>query len=388
MAELGETVDPSALVPGDPEAARAMARSMTAYAGNLHEAGDGLAGVSTPEGWIGEAADAFRRRFALQPPAWQDAGDAFTLASRALDVYAETLDWAQRQAAEAARVFGEAQVVSQQAAASAASVDPGEAGRVQARDLLSRARGQLALAGDDAARTLDQAAAMAPDTGFWHGVGEVLGDVGDAALGAGRDVVNSVASVGNAALHHPADVAAMAGGAGLMLLGGAGELGGAALDATGVGAPAGVAVNVASAGLIVGGAGLMGAGAISVAMAAGGDDHVEPAGSGDNESAVGPPRPPAQRPAVEDARLDRVLDALYRGTNSANRTGDGTTADAIRWERASGGTVEGKQHIQKGIENIRALKRWLRQNPHASASDRGVAQNELNNLLEALGRTW
>jgi hypothetical protein len=132
----------------------------------------------------------------------------------------------------------------------------------------------------------------------------------------------------------------------------------------------------------------MGAGAISVAMAAGGDDHVEPAGSGDNESAVGPPRPPAQRPAVEDARLDRVLDALYRGTNSANRTGDGTTADAIRWERASGGTVEGKQHIQKGIENIRALKRWLRQNPHASASDRGVAQNELNNLLEALGRTW
>jgi hypothetical protein len=84
--------------------------------------------------------------------------------------------------------------------------------------------------------------------------------------------------------------------------------------------------------------------------------------------------------------LKRILDALHHGANRPTRTGDGTTADAIRWERASGNTVGGKMHIQKGIENIRALKRWLRQNPHASPHDRGVAQNELDNLLDAFGR--
>lgn len=393
MAELGETSDPRALVPGDPEAARAVARSMTAYAGNLHQAGDSLTAISTPDGWTGEAADAFRQRFALQPPAWQDAGAAFTAAGRVLDVYAETLAWAQRQAAEAARIFGDAQAATQQAAAmprppGAPPVDPGEAGRAQAHDLLNRARGQLALAGDNAALALDEAAALAPEArGFWDGVGEALSAAGDAAVDVGREFVTLSASLGNAAVHHPADVAAMFGGAALMALGGAGEVGGVALDLTGVGAPAGVTLNVASAGLIATGAGLAGAGAISMAMNAGGDDHVEPAGSGSGDPPRPPTRPVAQRPPVEDPGLNRILDALYRGTRSASRTGDGTTADAIRWERASGERVGDKQHIKKGHENVRALRRWLRQNPNASAADRGVAENELANLLDALGRT-
>lgn len=356
MAELGETADPRLLVPGDPEAARAVARSMVAFAGNLTQAGDGLAAITTPEGWCGEAADAFRDRFAMQPPAWRDAGDAFTLASRALDVYAETLEWAQRQAAEAARTSEPL--------------------------LLDRAREQLAAAGDDAARALDDAAAAAPSSpSVWEDVGDVLGDVG-------REVVNASASLGNAAVNHPADVAAMLGGAGLMLLGGTGAVGGGALTATGAGAPAGVPLSVASAGLVAAGAGVAGAGAISMAINASGDDKVEPLGSGGSASGGPPIRPAAQRPTVEHARLNRILDALYHGANSPTRVGDGTTADAVRWERASGELVGGKPHLQKGIENIRALKRWLRQNPHASPHDRGAAQNELANLLDAFGRTW
>ena len=362
MAELGETADPRLLVPGDPEAARAVARSMIAFAGNLTQAGDGLARITTPEGWSGEAADAFRGRFATLPPAWQDAGNAFTLASRALDIYAETLEWAQRQASEAARVFAEAPMPAQ--------------------TLLTHSREQLAAAGDDAARALDEAAASAPTSrSFWDDVGDVLGDVG-------REAVNAAASLGNAAINNPADVAAMAGGAGLMLLGGTGALGGGALTVTGVGAPAGVPLTVASAGLVATGAGVAGAGAISMAINAAGDDRVEPLGSGGGSGGRPPIRPAAQQPTVEGAPLKNILDALYRSSRSPNRVGDGTTADAIRWERASGELVGGKPHSQKGVQNIRALKRWLRQNPHASAHDRGVAQNELSNLLNALGRTW
>ena len=396
MPELGETVDPRALVPGDPETARAIARSMIAYAGDLHEAGDGLARISTPEGWTGEAADAFRGRLALQPPMWQDAGDAFTTPSRALDIYAETLDWAQRQAAEAVRVFGEAQAVSQQAAsvpvpAEAASLDPGEAGRARARDLLDRARGEVAAAGDEAARALDETAALAPEArSFWDDVGDVLGNIGDAAVDVGREVVNGVASAGNAALHHPADVAAMLGGAGLMALGGAGEVGGVALDATGVGAPAGISLNVASAGLIVTGAGIAGAGAISVAMNAGGDDHVEPAGSGGGRGPTVPPqRPAAVRPTVENQKLRNIVDDLYLDDPlSTGHTGDGTTGDAVRYERATGGTVGGKRHNTKANNSVRALRNWLRRNPNASPTDRAIAQNEMDNLLDALGRTY
>ncbi|GLZ45874.1 hypothetical protein Acsp06_20590 [Actinomycetospora sp. NBRC 106375] len=377
MAELGETADPRLLVPGDPDAARAVARSMIAFAGNLSQAGDGLARITTPQGWSGDGADAFRGRFAMQPPAWQDAGDAFTVASRALDVYAETLEWAQRQAAEAVRLFAKAQATTQRAAST--PTDPGEVGRAQAHDILGRARGQLAAAGDDASRTLDDAAAAAPEErGFWD-------DVGDAVVDVGRDLVNGAASVGNAALHHPGDVAAMLAGGGLMALGGVGEVGGFALDATGVGAPAGVSLNIASAGLIATGAGIAGAGAISVAMNATGDDRVQPVGGG-GEPPPFPQRPSAARPVVRDPRLDNIVRRLYRGADSPSRAGDGTTADAVRAERLTGGDVGGKHHITKANESVRALRNWLRRNQDASPEDRAIATNEMNNLLNALGR--
>jgi hypothetical protein len=251
-----------------------------------------------------------------------------------------------------------------------------------ARALLEHARLQLAQAGDDAARALDEAAAGAPTTqSFWDDVGDVLGDVG-------REGVNAAASFGNAAINHPADVAAMLGGAGLMLLGGTGAMGGGALTVTGAGAPVGVPLTAASAGVIAAGAGLAGAGAISLAVEAGGDDRVQPLGAG--HSASGPSRPPpARQPqGITSPRLQNILNELYKGATHPRRTGDGTTADAIRWERASGETVEGRRHLQKGVDSIRGLKRWLRQNPHASAYERGIAQNELDNLLDAFGRTW
>lgn len=90
------------------------------------------------------------------------------------------------------------------------------------------------------------------------------------------DVVNGIASYGSAVLDHPGDALAMVGGAALAVLGAGGEIGGAALDATGIGAALGVPVGVVSAGAIGGGLATAAAGAAGLAQAATGADQVQP----------------------------------------------------------------------------------------------------------------
>ena len=91
---------------------------------------------------------------------------------------------------------------------------------------------------------------------------------GDAAYNALADVVNAGASFGNAMLNNPVDALGMIGGA-AMMAGGAGlEVPGVLLDATGVGAIAGVPVNVAGAAMIAGGATLAGGSAIDLSREA------------------------------------------------------------------------------------------------------------------------
>ncbi|MER5392558.1 hypothetical protein [Saccharopolyspora sp. NPDC002686] len=99
-----------------------------------------------------------------------------------------------------------------------------------------------------------------------------------------------------------------------------------------------------------------------------------------------PPKPPAAvRPSVTDPKLNNIVGPLYRGTVHPDRTGDGTTADAVRHERATNEDVQGKNHEKKARESIRALDRWLRRNPNASEADRQIAQAERDNLRDALG---
>lgn len=97
----------------------------------------------------------------------------------------------------------------------------------------------------------------------WHET--VLDNVLDAATWTYNHtavpVVNTAASVVEAAAEHPEDLIEMAMGAGMIFLGAGGEVGGFALDATGVGAVAGVPIHIASAGLIAGGATAVGQGA-------------------------------------------------------------------------------------------------------------------------------
>lgn len=90
------------------------------------------------------------------------------------------------------------------------------------------------------------------------------------------------------------------------------------------------------------------------------------------------------KPPVSDPKLQNMVNDLYRPDA---KIGNGSTADAIRYEKATGCQVGGRSHIQKGWDYVRALQNWLRRNPNASPSDRQVAQDMLDDLLDALNWT-
>lgn len=90
----------------------------------------------------------------------------------------------------------------------------------------------------------------------------------------GEDVVNGVASAGNAMVHDPGGVFALIGGIGLAGLSSGGEALGVGLDATGVGAIAGVPLNALSAAGIASGVSIAGAGTASIARNAAGQDRL------------------------------------------------------------------------------------------------------------------
>ena len=87
------------------------------------------------------------------------------------------------------------------------------------------------------------------------------------------------------------------------------------------------------------------------------------------------------KPNVQDPKLQNIVNQLYR---PGAQIGNGSTADAIRYEKATGCPVGGRWHTRKGWDYVRALQRWLQQNPNASASDRQAAQDILDDLLDAL----
>ena len=111
-ANLGQTDDPKALVPGDVGAVTSTMWAMRTYGDALHDAGTGLARIDTQEGWQGEAANQFRSRFDGEPGKWIEAGDCFHNAAGALDSYASTLQWAQREAGEAIRLWNEGEAAT------------------------------------------------------------------------------------------------------------------------------------------------------------------------------------------------------------------------------------------------------------------------------------
>ncbi|MER5392557.1 putative T7SS-secreted protein [Saccharopolyspora sp. NPDC002686] len=164
-AELGQTSDPKALIPGAPDAIQEKARVLGARAEDSIRAGEALKQIDTGA-WTGEASDRFHDEHQTAVPRWLKAGDSLNVARRALETFAGCLSWAQGQAAEAIELWkqGEeatrrAQAAHDQAVADSqartqanagrgdptvvqtpAFVDPGEGQRQAARDMLERAR--------------------------------------------------------------------------------------------------------------------------------------------------------------------------------------------------------------------------------------------------------
>ncbi len=287
MAELGQTNNPDDLVPGDTAALTATAGAWRQYGDALNEAGTGLQRIETTQGWAGPAGDAFRAKFQGQPSQWLQAGGCFEDAAAALERYASALQWAQAQAADAIGQWNRGQAATQQAqqvheqnekaaGQSLPFTDPGAAQRQAAQNTLDAARTQLDSAGNAAAAAIGTARDKAPaQPGFWSEVGDFFSGLGADAANIAGTAVNSFASFGNAVLQNPGDTLTMIAGAGLTMLGAGGEVGGVALDATGIGALIGVPVNVVSAGAIATGVAMAAAGGGDLARHAAGDDRTQ-----------------------------------------------------------------------------------------------------------------
>ncbi|MEV4315007.1 EndoU domain-containing protein [Actinocrispum sp. NPDC049592] len=87
------------LVPGDPEEIWLLADSYNRMARTCEEVGRGFRAIDDG-GWCGRAAEAFHARFEQQPKRFLAMADSYGQAAIALDTYAATLAWAQRQAGE------------------------------------------------------------------------------------------------------------------------------------------------------------------------------------------------------------------------------------------------------------------------------------------------
>jgi hypothetical protein len=112
---LGESEDPKELVHGSEPALRERAGHLRKFAAAFENVGQGMRSLDPGE-WRGQAADAFRAKFDVQPKQWLTAADACTAAAAALEAYADMVGWAQRQAQLAIDTYRRAQDASRRAA--------------------------------------------------------------------------------------------------------------------------------------------------------------------------------------------------------------------------------------------------------------------------------
>jgi RHS repeat-associated protein len=215
--QLGQTTDPARLVVGDPAAIRSSASRLKQFSSAFGETASGMRGLDTTH-WTGAAADAFRGKFAPHPGQWQDAADAASNASGALESYAAAVESAQGQARQAIDLYQQGQQATASAVAAynqqvstynsaagaynaalaagqdpgtrpvepGAFTDPGAALRAQAQQLLSRARAARSAAASSAAGKVTSATSLAPaEPSFWSQVTDDLSDAGQAGALAG-----------------------------------------------------------------------------------------------------------------------------------------------------------------------------------------------------------
>jgi hypothetical protein len=137
---------------------------------------------------------------------------------------------------------------------------------------------------------------------------------------------------------------------------------------------------VGSAGDIATGAGIAALGgeiAADGAVDAGADVAADAAEGASEEASSAEATLP--RPSVQDTKLNNIVNNLYKGVDRAGRTGNGTTADALRSEAETGNPTGGTFHMTKAIESANGLRNLL-SSGRLGRSDALVAQTLLDEL--------
>ncbi|GAB2666470.1 hypothetical protein GCM10027271_27290 [Saccharopolyspora gloriosae] len=172
-AQLGDTDDPTELVPGD-------VAGTGDKADTLRRIADGLGAVrriDSEHAWTGPAADAYRKTVRDEQQRWDVAAAAFGKAASALTDHGNALRSAQDKAARAIELHRQGEQDSARAEkAHAAQVkaagpedrvapfqDPGAAKTAEAQAILDQARSELRSASAATRTALKQAAESAPD---------------------------------------------------------------------------------------------------------------------------------------------------------------------------------------------------------------------------------
>ncbi|MFB0626508.1 putative T7SS-secreted protein [Streptomyces sp. AB3(2024)] len=181
--QLGQSQQANELIHGKPSAIRESAKHLTDFQAAFDRVGQGMKALDSSH-WKGAAADAFREKFAMHPTDWLHASDACQAAAGALTHFAETVDWAQKQAQQAIDLYQQgvkaskeateayrAKADAYEAAAKAGrdpgpcpspGADPGAEARGNAQEILAEARRQRDDAAGAAQRAIDAATEKAP----------------------------------------------------------------------------------------------------------------------------------------------------------------------------------------------------------------------------------
>src|ERR1044072_3863260 len=141
MPELGETTDPRALIPGDPQALRSWAQGWREFGSAMDTAHQDVTGAD-PGPWQGEARQASSGYLRTTTPNWTGGSDAYRGAADAVNRYADTLEWAHSATTTVVDNHQKATTPEDKAAAATE---------------LQRIRSQVGNAGDDAATALASA---------------------------------------------------------------------------------------------------------------------------------------------------------------------------------------------------------------------------------------
>ncbi|MER7397413.1 putative T7SS-secreted protein [Streptomyces sp. NPDC000151] len=380
-AVLDEDEDP---IPGDPDLVAALGQSLRDTAEDIsREAGD-IKALSAVESWQSKAADKFRETADDTIEPLRKAYHRYDKAAGAMGERVRpesTADWASalehaQQLADKALKAGRAAHEDHQSAVSAIGKLPShtpddDPDRVRLKKKRGEAASDLQKAKSalqDAKEVRDRAAEKAArvirraithdgmhDTNWDKAkdtAGTVLSDTGHLLEDMGEVALSDLASLGNAMLHDAGQVGEVLGGMALVTLGAGGEVGGAMLDVTGVGAVLGVPAGVVSAGAIAGGVGLITAGASQLAMDAAGPNRVDMTsdsggggGKGDwsgPETSKGEPKPISEEEQVRHTQRKSDLSDLSRNKQVAE-VRKGVTEDGQKY-KPEGAALKGGKH--------------------------------------------